>query len=121
MSGYSSGRVIFPFASLDVKQALVTLNSENPYLPHVFAIAAGRSFGFDIRMASRRACGQANHSILVRAATDERADHSHAHDWTDSARGLWIFVRGSSEQTRVLSWQKPLVQAQSKPNRGRKD
>jgi len=46
----SSGRVIFPFASLEVKQALVTLNSEDPYLPHVFAIAAGRSFGFDIRM-----------------------------------------------------------------------
>jgi translocation and assembly module TamB len=46
----NSGRVIFPFASLEVKQALVSLTSENPYLPHVFMMAAGRAFGFDVRM-----------------------------------------------------------------------
>jgi translocation and assembly module TamB len=46
----SSGRIIFPFASLEVKQALVSLTSEDPYLPHIFAMAAGRAFGFDIRM-----------------------------------------------------------------------
>jgi translocation and assembly module TamB len=46
----TSGRLIFPFASLQVRQALVSLTSENPYLPRIFAVAAGRAFGFDIRM-----------------------------------------------------------------------
>jgi translocation and assembly module TamB len=46
----SSGRVIFPFASLEIKQALVSLTSENPYLPRIFVTAAGRAFGFDVWM-----------------------------------------------------------------------
>ena len=46
----TSGNVIFPFATLEVKQALVSLSIENPYLPHLFVVAAGRAFGFDIRM-----------------------------------------------------------------------
>lgn len=46
----SSGRVIFPFATLEVKQAFVSLTRENPYLPEVFVVAAGRAFGFDLRM-----------------------------------------------------------------------
>ncbi|MGZ8900307.1 MAG: translocation/assembly module TamB domain-containing protein, partial [Limisphaerales bacterium] len=46
----SSGTVIFPFATLAVRQALVSLTSEDPYLPHIFVVAAGRAFGFDVRM-----------------------------------------------------------------------
>ena len=46
----SSGTVIFPFATLAVKQALVSLTSEQPYLPHIFVVASGRAFGFDVRM-----------------------------------------------------------------------
>src|SRR5690606_33972874 len=46
----SSGRIIFPFATLEVGQALVSLTSENPYLPRIFAVARGRAFGFDIQM-----------------------------------------------------------------------
>jgi translocation and assembly module TamB len=46
----TSGSVIFPFATLAVRQALVSLTSENPYLPHIFVVASGRAFGFDVRM-----------------------------------------------------------------------
>jgi translocation and assembly module TamB len=46
----SSGTVIFPFATLAVRQALVSLTSEHPYLPHIFVVASGRAFGFDVRM-----------------------------------------------------------------------
>ncbi len=56
-----SGRIIFPFASLDIKQALVSLTSEDPYLPQVFAVASGRAFGFDIRMQAE---GPADEPIL---------------------------------------------------------
>jgi translocation and assembly module TamB len=46
----SSGRIIFPFASLEVRQAIISLTSENPYVPRVFVTAGGRAFGFDVRM-----------------------------------------------------------------------
>jgi translocation and assembly module TamB len=46
----SSGRIIFPFATFAVKQALVSLTSEQPYLPQIFVVAGGRAFGFDVRM-----------------------------------------------------------------------
>jgi translocation and assembly module TamB len=49
-SAITSGQVIFPFAALTVRQALVSLTIENPYLPHLFMVAAGRAFGFDVRM-----------------------------------------------------------------------
>jgi len=46
----SQGTIIFPFATLAVRQALVSLTSENPYLPNIFVVASGRAFGFDVRM-----------------------------------------------------------------------
>jgi translocation and assembly module TamB len=46
----SKGSIVFPFATLAVRQALVSLTSENPYLPNIFVVASGRAFGFDIRM-----------------------------------------------------------------------
>ena len=46
----TSGRIIFPFATLGVTQAIVSLTSAQPYLPHVFAVAKGRAFGYDITM-----------------------------------------------------------------------
>ena len=46
----SSGQILFPFATLDVRQALVSLHGRDPYLPHIFAVATGRAFGFDVRM-----------------------------------------------------------------------
>jgi translocation and assembly module TamB len=46
----TSGKIIFPFAPLEVKQAIVSLSADDPYRPTVFAIATGRAFGFDIRM-----------------------------------------------------------------------
>ena len=49
-SAITSGQVVFPFAALAVRQALVSLTIENPHLPHVFMVAAGRAFGFDVRM-----------------------------------------------------------------------
>ena len=57
----SSGAVIFPFATLAVRQALVSLTSEDPYLPHIFVVAAGRAFGFDVRMEAE---GPADEPII---------------------------------------------------------
>jgi translocation and assembly module TamB len=57
----SSGTVIFPFATLAVRQALVSLTSEDPYLPHIFVAAAGRAFGFDVRMEAE---GPADEPII---------------------------------------------------------
>jgi len=45
-----SGRVSFPFASLQVNQGLVTLTSENPYRPQLFLTAKTRKIGYDIQM-----------------------------------------------------------------------
>lgn len=69
----TSGRVVFPFATLEVKQALVSLTIENPYLPHVFMVAAGRAFGFDLRMEAE---GPADEPVIqfssVPALTSEQ-------------------------------------------------
>lgn len=46
----SSGLIVFPFATLVVRQGLVSITSENPYLPSIFVVASGRAFGFDVRM-----------------------------------------------------------------------
>ncbi len=57
----TSGKIIFPFAPLDVKQALVSITPDDPYRPKVFAIATGRAFGFDIRMQAE---GPADNPII---------------------------------------------------------
>jgi translocation and assembly module TamB len=46
----NSGFIQFPFANLEVKQGLVTLASENPYLPTVFVTAGARAFGYELKM-----------------------------------------------------------------------
>src|SRR5207237_4158267 len=45
-----SGLVRFPFASLQVRQCFVTLNSAEPYRPHLLISAASKQFGYDLRM-----------------------------------------------------------------------
>jgi translocation and assembly module TamB len=69
----SSGNVIFPFATLAVRQALASLTSENPYLPHIFVVARGRAFGFDVSMEAE---GPADDPIIqfssVPALTSEQ-------------------------------------------------
>jgi translocation and assembly module TamB len=45
-----TGVVRFPFASLDVRQGMVTLNSQDPYRPQLTASAASKQYGYDIRM-----------------------------------------------------------------------
>ena len=45
-----SGQVQFPFANLRVQQGFVTLTSEDPYRPHIFATASSRTFGYDVQM-----------------------------------------------------------------------
>ncbi len=45
-----SGVIAFPFANLTIRQGIVSMTSENPYVPQVFVIAGGRAFGFDITM-----------------------------------------------------------------------
>jgi translocation and assembly module TamB len=46
-----SGTVRFPFASLDVQQGLITLNSQDPYHPQISLTAASKQYGYDIRMS----------------------------------------------------------------------
>ncbi|HEX7860497.1 MAG TPA: translocation/assembly module TamB domain-containing protein [Verrucomicrobiae bacterium] len=57
----SSGTIVFPFATLKVRQALVSLTSENPYMPQIFVAAGGRAYGFDVRMEAE---GPADEPIL---------------------------------------------------------
>jgi translocation and assembly module TamB len=45
-----SGRVQFPFGTLNIEQGMVSLTSENPYEPQLFVIASGRNFGYDVKM-----------------------------------------------------------------------
>lgn len=45
-----SGQVQFPFSNLRVQQGFVTLTSEDPYRPQIFATAASRTFGYDVQM-----------------------------------------------------------------------
>jgi translocation and assembly module TamB len=44
------GVVRFPFATLDVKQGLVTLSVQNPYQPQLFVSAGSKRFGYDVKM-----------------------------------------------------------------------
>jgi len=46
----ASGRVQFPFGTLTVDQGYATLTSENPYQPHLFVIASGRTYGYATKM-----------------------------------------------------------------------
>lgn len=43
----------FPFSSLDVRQGLISLTSENPYRPDMFVTAQSRRFGYDVKMEAR--------------------------------------------------------------------
>ncbi|HKS38669.1 MAG TPA: translocation/assembly module TamB domain-containing protein [Verrucomicrobiae bacterium] len=45
-----SGRVQFPFGTLSVDQGYVTLTSEDPYEPELFAAASARNYGYNIKM-----------------------------------------------------------------------
>jgi translocation and assembly module TamB len=45
-----SGQVQFPFSNLNVQQGFVTLTSEDPFRPHIFATASSRTFGYDVQM-----------------------------------------------------------------------
>jgi translocation and assembly module TamB len=69
----TSGTVIFPFATLRVRQAFVSLTSESPYLPQIFVVAGGRAFGFDVRMEAE---GPADEPVIefssVPALTSEQ-------------------------------------------------
>jgi translocation and assembly module TamB len=58
----NSGVVAFPFASLGIRQGLVSMTSENPYVPQVFVTAGGRAFGFDITMHAE---GPAHEPVLT--------------------------------------------------------
>lgn len=46
----TSGLVLFPFANLNVKQGVVSLTVDNPYMPQIYVVATARTFGYDITM-----------------------------------------------------------------------
>ena len=45
-----SGRILFPFASLEVQQGYVTLSSEDPYRPRIHVVASTRRIGYEIKL-----------------------------------------------------------------------
>jgi hypothetical protein len=45
-----SGTILFPFTSMEVKQGLISLFSDNPFLPQIFVTAASKTFGYDIHL-----------------------------------------------------------------------
>lgn len=49
----SGSSINFPFSSLDVRQGLISLTSENPYRPDLFVTARSRRFGYDVKMEAR--------------------------------------------------------------------
>jgi translocation and assembly module TamB len=56
-----SGSVTFPFGSLDVKQGFISLTSEDPFHPQLLMNAAGRRFGYEIKL---EAAGNADRPII---------------------------------------------------------
>jgi translocation and assembly module TamB len=46
----NSGRVIFPFGTLEMDQAYASLDSENTRGPNLFLHASGRNYRYDIRL-----------------------------------------------------------------------
>jgi translocation and assembly module TamB len=56
-----SGLILFPFANLEVKQGLISLTSDNPYMPTIFFTAGARTFGYDISM---EASGSATEPVV---------------------------------------------------------
>jgi translocation and assembly module TamB len=46
----SSGQIDFPFGSLDLRQAILSLTAANPYQPGIYATARARRFGYDITL-----------------------------------------------------------------------
>jgi translocation and assembly module TamB len=57
----SSGAIDFPFGSLDLRQAVLSLTAANPYQPGLYATARARRFGYDITM---EVTGSADKPIL---------------------------------------------------------
>jgi translocation and assembly module TamB len=53
-----SGLILFPFANLNVKQGLISLTADNPYVPKVFFTAGARTFGYDITMEAEGTAAQ---------------------------------------------------------------
>lgn len=45
-----SGRMLFPFGTLDLDRGYVTVTSENPFRPSVFVTASGYTYGYSIKM-----------------------------------------------------------------------
>ncbi|MDB6027976.1 MAG: hypothetical protein JWM68_4199 [Verrucomicrobiales bacterium] len=61
-----SGQIQFPFANLRVQQGFVSLTSDDPYRPHIFATAASRTFGYDVQMTMS---GPANNPLVEFSST----------------------------------------------------
>ena len=62
----NSGLVRFPFANLKVQQGFVTLNSQDPYRPHLLVSAASEQSGYDLKL---EVTGPADAPILQLSST----------------------------------------------------
>src|SRR5207244_1281055 len=62
----NSGVVRFPFGTLNVDQGYVSLTSDNPYEPQLFATASSRLYGYQIKMETS---GTANAPSLSFSST----------------------------------------------------
>ncbi len=61
-----SGQIQFPFSNLRMQQGFITMTSEDPFRPHIFATAASRTFGYDIQMTAN---GPADKPIIEFSST----------------------------------------------------
>jgi translocation and assembly module TamB len=61
-----SGVIKFPFANFKTTQAFVTLTSEDPYRPQIFATATSRAFGYDLQL---QLTGPVNQPIIEFSST----------------------------------------------------
>lgn len=98
-----SGKIRFPFGSLQVQQGLVSLTSANPYQPQLEVMAASRQFGYDIRMEVKGpATGPlvqfsstpplTSEEILLMITAGEMPRRDHNFSSTQRAQSLALFL-----------------------------
>jgi translocation and assembly module TamB len=99
----SRGSIIFPFGRLRVEQLEVSLTEQNPYVPALFATAATRIYGYDVRLEATGNAGEprllftsdpplSSQEVFLMLSTGEMPDATHAFTTNERAQRLALFV-----------------------------
>jgi translocation and assembly module TamB len=62
----NSGKILFPFGTLQLNQARASLTSDNPFEPQLFADASSRLYGYNVKMS---VSGSARNPLLYFSST----------------------------------------------------